>query len=306
MNEGGDRMRVLISDPISKKGIEILKAKGFEVELRDERNVCDIIENFDGVIVRSATKLTAEVIEKGKNLKVIGRAGIGLDNIDLDVAKKRNIKVINTPTATSISVAELVMGMMFALSRHLVNSTVSMREGKWEKKRFKGAELYGKTLGIIGLGNIGREIAKRCMALEMNAIVTRSHMELGCNIKGVKLVTLDELLKSSDIISVNVPLTENTKHMISKKEFEKMKDGVMLINCSRGGVVDEEALYENLVSSKVLGAGIDVYENEPPKDSPLLSLSNVVLTPHIGAQTREGQDRCGLEVAEKVVKELGE
>ena len=297
-------MKILVSDPISKKGIEILKAKS-EVEFRDERKVYDIIEKFDGVIIRSATKLTADVIEKGKNLKVIGRAGIGLDNIDLAAAKKNNIKVINTPTATSISVAELVMGMMFALSRHLVDSTVSMKEGKWEKKRFKGKELYGKTIGIIGLGNIGKEIAVRCIALGMKVIAFDPYIDdNNARSMGIEPATFDKLLAESDIITVHVPKTKETRNMISKGQFKKMKEGVYIINCARGGIIEEGALYDAMKNEKVAGAALDVYENEPPINSSLLSLNNVVLTPHIGAQTREGQDRCGLEVAEKVIKEL--
>ena len=297
-------MKILVSDPISKKGIEILKTKS-EVEFRDERKVYDIIEKFDGIIIRSATKLTADVIEKGKNLKVIGRAGIGLDNIDLAAAKKNNIKVINTPTATSISVAELVMGMMFALSRHLVDSTVSMKDGKWEKKRFKGKELYGKTIGIIGLGNIGKEIAVRCIALGMKVIAFDPYIDdNNARSMGIEPATFDKLLVESDIITIHVPKTKETKGMISKGQFKKMKEGVYIINCARGGIIDEGALYDAMKNEKVAGAALDVYENEPPINSSLLSLNNVVLTPHIGAQTREGQDRCGLEVAEKVIKEL--
>jgi len=280
-----------------------LKAKGFEVELRDERNVYDIIENFDGVIVRSATKVTEEVIANAKKLKVIGRAGVGLDNIDLEAAKKRGIKVLNTPGATSPSVAELALAMILAICRNLVKGTTSLKEGKWEKKKLRGRELCGLQLGILGTGKIGSELAEKTHALGMNVVGHRRHPT---GEEAVKMVSLDELLSTSDVISIHVPLTDETRHMISYEEFEKMKDGAILINCSRGGIVDEKALYDNLVSGKLYGAGIDVYEKEPPGDNPLFALDNVVLTPHIGAQTREGQDRCGLEVAEKVVKELGE
>ncbi len=297
-------MKVLICDPISDGAIELLKSK-LDVEIKGSRDVGELIEDFDAVIVRSATKITASVIEKGKKLKVIGRAGVGLDNIDIEAARKRSIKVINTPRATSRSVAELVIAMIFALSRDLVNATASVKEGKWEKKRFEGREVKGKTLGIIGLGGIGCEIAEAALGIGMNVIATRAHLEIGCQIEGVKIVSLEDLLSGADIVSINVPLDSVTRGMIGKKEIDRMKSGAILINCARGGIVDEKALYEALKSNKLAGAGIDVYESEPPKNSPLLTLNNIVLTPHIGGQTIEGQERCGMEIARKVMEALG-
>jgi D-3-phosphoglycerate dehydrogenase len=297
-------MKVLVCDPISDSAVDLLKSKT-EVEMKGERNVEDLIGDYDAVIVRSATKITASVIDKAKKLKVIGRAGVGLDNIDVEAAKKKKIKVMNTPRATSRSVAELVMAMIFTLSRDLVNATISVKEGKWEKKRFEGRELKDKTLGIIGLGGIGCEVADLALGVGMKVVATRAHLEVGCQIEGVRIVPLEDLLPSADIVSINVPLNDATRGMIGAKEIEDMKTGAILINCARGGIVDEKALYEALKSGKLSGAGIDVYELEPPKNSPLLTLNNVVLTPHIGGQTVEGQERCGYEIAQKVLEALG-
>jgi len=297
-------MKVLVCDPISDNAMELLQSK-LEVEVKGERRVEDLIEDFDAVVVRSATKITADVIGRAKRLKVIGRAGVGLDNIDVEAAKKKRIKVINTPRATSRSVAELVIAMIFALSRDLVNATVSVKDGKWEKKRFEGREVKDKTLGIIGLGGIGCEVAELGIGIGMNVIATRAHLEIGCQIEGVRIAQLEELLSTADVVSINVPLNDATRGMIGKKEIERMKKGAILINCARGGIVDERALYEALKSGKLAGAGIDVYEMEPPKNSPLLTLNNVVLTPHIGGQTVEGQERCGMEIAIKVMEALG-
>ena len=249
--------------------------------------------------------MTRQVIEHGVNLKAIGRAGIGLDNIDLEAAKEHNIKVLNTPGATSISVAELALGHMLALARHIPQATASLKAGKWEKKRFMGVELYGKTLGIIGIGRIGREVAKRALALGMDLLAYDPYVkEESVRDLGVKLLPLDDVLAHSDYITVHVPLTEETRHLLSTEEFAKMKDGVRIVNCARGGVVDEEALYEALVSGKVVGAALDVFEEEPPKESKLLQLDNVIATPHIGASTVEGQRRAGVEIAEKMIEAL--
>jgi len=293
-------MKVLITDPIAKEGVEILKREGFQVDEKPgipKEELIATIPEYDAIIVRSATKVTREVIEAAKKLKVIGRAGVGLDNIDREAAKERGIKVLNTPEATSISVAELSLAMMFANARPLVEGTTSLKQGKWEKKRLKGFELYGKTLGIIGIGRIGKELAKRAKALGMRVLAYDPYVSSS---DVAELTTLDNLLKESDFISIHTPLTDETRHLISREEFEKMKDGVVLINCARGGIVDEDALYEALKSGKVKSAGIDVYEKEPPIGNRLLELENVVLTPHIGAQTSEGQKRAGIGIAELV------
>ena len=301
-------MKILVSDPIAEEGIEKLRAAGFEVDVRTglaPEELLKIIAEYDGIIVRSATKVTRQVIEHGVNLKAIGRAGIGLDNIDLEAAKEHNIKVLNTPGATSISVAELALGHMLALARRIPQATASLKAGKWEKKRFMGTELYGKTLGIIGIGRIGREVAKRALALGMDLLAYDPYAkEESVRDLGVKLLPLDDVLAHSDYITIHVPLTEETQHLLSTNEFEKMKDGVRIVNCARGGVVDEEALYNALVSGKVAGAALDVFEEEPPKESKLLQLDNVIATPHIGASTVEGQRRAGVEIAEKMIEAL--
>jgi len=301
-------MKVLVSDPIAEEGIKRLRAAGIEVEVKTglpPEELREIISEYDGLIVRSATKVTREVIEAGENLKAIGRAGIGLDNIDTEAAKERGIKVLNTPGATTISVAELTLGHMLALARHIPQGTASLKAGKWEKKRLIGTELYGKTLGIIGLGRIGREVAKRASAFGMDLVAYDPYVREGdVRNLGLKLLPLEDLLQHSDYITIHVPLTPETRHMLGKREFELMKPGVRLINCSRGGVVDEQALYEALVSGKVAGAALDVFEEEPPEDNPLLKLDNVIATPHLGASAEEGQLRAGIEVAEKMIAAL--
>lgn len=293
-------MKILITDPIAKEGVELLKGAGFQVDEKPglpKEELINTIPEYDAIIVRSATKVTEDVIEAAKNLKVIGRAGVGLDNVDRKAAEGKGIKVFNTPQATSISVAELALAMMFANARPVVKGTTTLKEGKWEKKKLKGFELYEKTLGIIGIGRIGKELAKRAKALGMRALAYDPYVSSS---DVAEITSLDNLLEESDFISIHTPLTDETRHMISKKEFEKMKDGVVLVNCARGGIVDEDALYEALQSGKVKSAGIDVYEEEPPLGNKLLELENVVLTPHIGAQTSEGQKRAGVGVAEIV------
>jgi len=293
-------MKVLISDPIAKEGIEILKKSGIEIEEKPglpPEELIKLIPEFDGIIVRSATKVTKDVIEAGKNLKVIGRAGVGLDNVDREAAKSKNIKVVNTPAATSISVAELALGMMFGAARRLPQATASTKAGKWEKKKFKGFELYGKTLGIIGIGRIGNELAKRAKAIGMNVLAFDPYVESS---EQAQIVDFDKLLAESDYISLHIPKTPETTHILNKAAFDKMKEGVVIINCARGGVVDEDALYEAVNSGKVRIAAMDVYEAEPAKEHKLFELEQVIVTPHIGAQTAEGQTRAGIQIAELV------
>jgi len=294
-------MKVAICDPIDKKAIEELKALNVEIyDFSDlpKEELPEKLEDKEIIIVRSATKVKGELLDALKNAKLIIRGGVGLDNIDLEGAKAKGIKVVNTPEASSISVAELAIGFMFALSRHIVRGTVGLREGKWEKKQLKGTELFGKTLGIIGMGRIGREVAKRAKCLGMNVIATRHVRQIPEEL--AKTVSYDELYKEADFISIHIPLTEETRHMISKEAFEKMKDGVVIINCSRGGVVDEKALLEALKNGKVKGAALDVFEVEPPVDNELLKLDNVIGTPHIGASTKEAQARIGVAIVEKI------
>jgi D-3-phosphoglycerate dehydrogenase len=297
-------MKVIITDPISPKGVEMLKAAGLEVTESpglppDE--LVKAIPAYDAIIVRSATKVTADVIKAGTNLKVVGRAGVGLDNVDKKAADARGIKVVNTPSATSITVAELALGMMFSCARSIPQATQSLRENKWEKKAFKGTELFGKTLGLIGSGRIGTELAKRAVALGMNVLV---YDPLIKEAPVGRKVELPELLAGSHYISLHVPKTDQTFHIINKDAIAQMKKGVVIVNCARGGVVDEEALYEALKSGQVGMAALDVFESEPLKDYKLFSLPNVIGTPHVGAQTREGQERAGIGIAEEVRKAL--
>ncbi len=298
-------MKVIITDPIAKKGVEMLKSAGLEVTESPGLPPDELIKAipaYDAIIVRSATKVTADVINAGTNLKVIGRAGVGLDNVDKKAADARGIKVVNTPAATSVTVAELALGLMLACARSIPQATQSLREGKWEKKAFKGTELYGKTLGLIGSGRIGTELAKRAVAMGMSVLVFDPFIK---ECAAGKKCEFPEMLKQADYISLHVPKTDQTKHIINKDSIAQMKKGVVIVNCARGGVVDEEALYEGLKSGQVGAAALDVYESEPIKDFKLFSLPNVIGTPHVGAQTREGQERAGIGVAEEVRKALG-
>jgi D-3-phosphoglycerate dehydrogenase len=299
-------MKVLISDPIAPEGVKLLKDSGLEVvekpglspeELKTE------IAGYDAIIVRSATKVRREIIEAADNLKAIGRAGVGLDNVDREAAAEKGIKVLNTPAATSISVAELALGMMIAAARHIGQGTVSLKEGRWDKKKFKGIELFGKTLGVIGIGRIGTELAKRAKAMGMTVIFYDPYVkeaEVG------ESKDLDALLAKADFITLHLPHTDETHYLISREEFAKMKDGAILVNAARGGVVDEEALYEALTSGKLRAAAVDVYETEPAVGHKLFTLENVVVTPHVGAQAAEGQTRAGIQVAEKIIEALKE
>ncbi len=300
-------MKIIITDGIDKKGEEILRNANFELtiqKLTPDELIAQIGE-YDAIIVRSATKVTKDVIEAGKKLKVIARGGVGLDNIDVEYAQSKGIEILNTPGASSISVAELSIAHMFAVARFLNLSNIEMRQGKWPKKEYsKGFELTGKTLGIIGLGNIGKEVAKRAIGLLMKVIafdpfVTSTNLD-------VELVSKDELLSRSDIISLHLPKVKGEPPTIAKPEFEKMKKGVVIINCARGGVVSEKDLLEALNDGTVLAAGIDVFENEPPTDAQkeLINHPRVSVTPHIGASTIEAQERVGLEISQKVVDTL--
>ena len=302
-------MKVGICDPIAKEGVEILKNEGFEVvDLTEipKDEIINHVADLDAIIVRSATKVRKEMIDAAKNLKAIGRAGVGLDNIDVEYAKSKGIRVINTPGATSISVAELTIGLILAVMRKIAYADREMRKGAWPKKRCKGIEMYGKTLGIIGIGRIGREVAKRGRALGMKVIYYDVYRpdEATERELGVEFRDLESLLSEADVITLHVPLVPETRHMINAERIAKMKDGAILINAARGGIVDEDALYEALKSGKLYGAALDVYENEPLKGSKLFELDNVVLTPHIGAQAKEGQTRAGIEVAQKIAEAL--
>ena len=293
-------MKVLISDPIAKDGLEVLTKAGLNVVEKPgltPEELVKTIPEFDAIIVRSATKVTKEVIDAGKNLKVIGRAGVGLDNVDKDAAKAKGVKVVNTPAATSISVAELALGMMLGAARMIPQATASTKAGKWEKKKFHGFELYGKTLGIIGIGRIGMELAKRAIAMGMEVVAYDPYVK---ECEFAKLVDLDTLLGKSDYISLHIPKTNETANILNNAAFGKMKKGVVIINCARGGVVDEDALYDAIVGGKVRVAAFDVFGVEPAKEHKLFTLEQVIATPHIGAQTEEGQSRAGVQIAELV------
>ena len=302
-------MRILITDGIEKTGADILLKAGFELTQKTLKpdELVEAIGSYDAIIVRSATKVTKEVIDAGARLRVIARGGVGLDNIDVAYAKTRGITVLNTPKASSISVAELTIAHLMSLGRFLPMSNITMRKKEWPKKEFSaGIEVTGKTLGIFGLGNIGREVARRALGLMMTVVahdpwVTSTDLN-------VRLVGKDELLKISDYITLHVPYEKARGPVIARADFEKMKQGVILINCARGGVVVERDLLEALNSRRVLYAGMDVFEHEPPtpEEFDLINHPRVSVSPHIGASTREAQDRVGVEIAQKVVETLNE
>jgi D-3-phosphoglycerate dehydrogenase len=292
--------KILICDRIADEGIQKMESKGYEVSKAwdtPKNQLTNMIVEYDAIIVRSATKVTAELLSNAKNLKVIGRAGEGLDNIDLKKATDLGIEVVNTPYVAAESVAELTIAHLLCLARDIVEGTVSLREGNWIKGELMGVEVNGKTLGIIGCGSIGKTVERLAMALGMKVV------GVDMCVYG-RFVTLEEMLPQADFVTVHVPLTPKTRHMISAKEFAMMKDGVMLVDCSRGGVVDQEALYDALVSGKVKAAALDVFEEEPPKNNKLLKLRNVHATPHIGAQTFEAQLKSSVLVAERVIEVL--
>jgi len=299
--------KILLADSLDKESIERLKAvPGFEVTLKtglDETELSKTIPGFNAVVVRSATKITRQVIEAASGLEIIVRAGIGLDNVDAEAAKEKNIKVANTPAATSISVAEHTFGLMLAAVRQHGRANLSMKEHKWEKKTLSGTELYEKTLGLIGCGRIGHEVAKRAIAFGMK-VVACDIIPIKTDL-AVKQVPLDELLAQAYIVSLHLPLTPQSKHLISADQFAKMKNGVIVINAARGGVVEETSLLEALKSGKVRAAALDVFEKEPPVDFALIDHPNVIATPHIGSAAEEGQKRAGSEVVKILKDELG-
>jgi D-3-phosphoglycerate dehydrogenase len=299
-------MKVLVAEPISEEAVKAMVKAGIEVDFKTglgKDELLNIIENYEGIVVRSQTKVTREVIERAKKLKIIGRAGVGVDNIDIEAATQRGIVVVNAPGGNTISTAEHAIALIFAAARKIPQAYVSVKEGKWERKKFMGVELRGKTLGVVGLGRIGYEVAKRCKALEMNVIAYDPYIpkERADNI-GVTLVDFETLLKMSDVITVHVPRTKETLGLIGEREFSMMKDGVIIVNAARGGIIDEKALFEAIKSGKVYAAALDVYEKEPPDpEDPLIRLENVITTPHIAASTREAQLNVGMIIAEDII-----
>lgn len=300
-------MKILITDGISAEGAKILADAGFDVcqKTLAPQDLIAQIGEYDCIIVRSATKVTKEVIDAGKNLKVIARGGVGVDNIDVKHAESKDIKVLNTPGASAISVAELTIAHMLAVSRFLHLSTMEMRQGKWPKKEYgKGIELYKKNLGIFGLGNIGKEVARRALAMGMHVLAYDppfAPMDFF-----VEITSRERLLATSDFITLHLPFDRQHGPAIGAAEFALMKKGVILINCARGGVVDQNALLEALESGKVAGAALDVFEHEPPTDAEkaLIQHPRVSVSPHIGGSTVEAQERVGAEIAQRVVKAL--
>ncbi len=300
-----ETIRILIPDDLPKECLEVFESAGFEVIFDPNMTPEEIkatVPKVDGMVVRSKVKVTREIIEAGTHLKLIGRAGVGYDNIDVEAATERGVAVMNVPGANAASVAELTLGMMLVLSRHMVEANESMKAGKWEKKRFKGHEIMGKTLGLVGLGKVGVEVAKRAIGFGMKVIANDPRFTAEDAVPfNVKIVAFEELLQQSDFISLHLPLTEHTFHLFGKETLEKCKKGVYLINCARGEIVDEQALSDAIKTGQVAGAGLDVFEKEPPSNSPLLKLSNVILTPHIGASTTEAQLRVATKVAQQMV-----
>jgi D-3-phosphoglycerate dehydrogenase len=299
-------MKILVSDPLSEEGLKIIKeVKEFQVDIKTElkpEELKGIIKDYDALIVRSTTKVTKDVIDAAAQLKVIGRAGVGLDNVDLNAATQKGIIVMNTPAGNTISTAEHTMSMILALSRNIPQANASTKKGEWKRSKFMGVELYNKILGIVGFGRIGSEVAKRALSFGMKVLAYDPFLskEIAEGL-GVEVVELTELCERSDYITVHTPLTEETKHMISTEEFNIMKKGVRVINCARGGIIDEAAIINAVKEGKVAGAAMDVFEKEPlPADSELLKLDNVVITPHLGASTEEAQVNVAIEVAEIV------
>lgn len=297
------KYKVLISDALSKEAVEILqKEKDFSVDVDTKlspEKLKEVIGNYDALCVRSGTKVTKDIIEAADKLKIIGRAGVGLDNVDVEAASKKGVIVVNTPAGNTISTAEHALTLMLSMSRNIPQADLSMKRGEWERKKFTGHELYGKSLGIVGLGRIGTEVARRAISFGMKILAYDPYLSMErAKELGMEPVDLDTLFKNADYITVHTPLTEQTNHLISDKQFDMMKKGVRLVNAARGGIIDEAALARAIESGKVAGAALDVYEDEPPKkDNKLLSMDKLVLTPHLGASTEEAQTNVAIEVA---------
>jgi D-3-phosphoglycerate dehydrogenase len=303
-------MKILIADRISPIGVDLFKAEdGFEVIEAygsSPEQILEIVSDVDAIAVRSDTKVNAEVIAAAPNLKVVGRAGVGVDNIDIEAATDRGVIVMNTPTGNTIATAELTFTHMLAGTRPIVQASARMREGGWDRKKFSGSELNGKTLGVLGLGRIGAEVSKRAMAFQMKVLAYDPYLtESRAKSLGIQQASLDEVIENADYITVHMPLTADTKHMLNADAFARMKDGVRIFNCARGGIIDESALVDALESGKVAAAGLDVYEDEPPvEDHPMRGIQNLVLTPHLGASTAEAQENVGIDVAKQMIEAL--
>jgi D-3-phosphoglycerate dehydrogenase len=296
--------RVLIADQLSPAAVAIFQERGIETEVRvglGKEELEKIIAGYDGLAVRSATKVTEKIVAAASNLRVVGRAGIGVDNIDVKAATAKGIIVMNTPFGNSITTAEHALSLMMALARQIPDADRSTQAGKWEKSKFMGVELFAKTLGVIGCGNIGSIVADRALGLRMKVVAFDPFLSTERAIElGVQKVELEELLRRADFITLHAPLTDKTRNIIDAAQLRKTKKGVRIVNCARGGLVDEKALAEAIKTGQVAGAAFDVFEVEPAKDSPLFGLPNVICTPHLGAATGEAQENVALQVAEQM------
>ena len=303
-------MKILISDKMSNKVEDVLKSKSIDYDIKtglEPIELKTIIDDYDGILIRSATKLTADVLENCSNLKVIGRAGVGVDNVDLDVATKNKILVMNTPLGNLEATAELTVGLMFSLYRHIHNANASTHEGKWEKAKFMGTELKGKTLGIVGFGNIGQRVAEICKAIGMQILTnSNSASDEVLNSFDAKKISTEELLSSSDILSLHTKLNDQTKNMLNKESIATMKSSSVLINCARGGLINESDLKDALNNDVIAGAAIDVYETEPATENVMFGAKNLLLTPHLGASSKEAQSNVAIDVANQVADFLKE
>jgi D-3-phosphoglycerate dehydrogenase / 2-oxoglutarate reductase len=302
-------MKVLICDSVQKSCIEVLEKEGIQVDYKTgltEDQLVEVIPGYDGVIVRSATKITEKIINSSVNLKYIGRGGSGVDTIDVPAASRKGIVVMNVPGGNTISVVELTIALMLSLIRHIPNANGDLKSGKWEKKKYMGSELFQKTLGILGIGKIGSEVAKRCKAFSMKVIGYDPFIsEDQARQLGIDLVPFDTLFKESDFISIHVPGGPKTKNLVSEKEFSICKDGVRIINCARAGIINEPDLIKYLDSGKIAGAAVDVFSKEPPDaDDPLINHPKVIVMPHLGASTIEAQERVGISISHQMANAL--
>ncbi len=301
-------MKVLLADKVAKTAAEILQKAGLEVDSKpglSEDEIVSIIPQYDAMIVRSGVKVTPRILEAGKKLKVVGRAGVGVDNIDKETAAKLGIAVENTPLGNVNAAAEHTLTMLMMLAKHVIHGNASLKGGNWDRKSFNAIELKGKTLGIVGIGNVGKKVAKVAVALEMNVIGYDPFVDAEkAKSMNIEKVELDAAIKNSDFLTVHVPLNDKTKNMISKDQFSQMKTGVRILNVARGGVINEKALLDALNSGKVAAAAIDVWETEPPTLRELVECDKVIATPHLGASTVEAQENVALDMAEQIVSAL--
>ena len=297
-------MRVLVREPIADAGVELLRSR-FDVDVDPDSPIEEIIGRYEGIVIRSATKLTADLIERAERLKVIGRAGVGIDNVDVEAATRRGIVVANAPESTVVSAAEQTIGLIVALARNIPQAHAALKQGRWERSRWSGVELDGKTLGVIGFGRIGQQVARRAVGLGMRVLAYDPFVadDRFRELHADHAESLDEVFAVADVISLHSPLTDETRRLVDREAIAKMRDGVRIVNAARGALIDEDALIEGVRSGKVAGAALDVFSTEP-YDGPLLELDQVVVTPHLAASTDEAQDRAGVIIAEQIVAAL--